>query len=102
MIVGHIGARKGSRGVPGKNMKQICGRPLIDWSLDCLFESEFIDHVVVSSDCEDIYAHGLARGNAADRTAARSACHRCRGEVGCLAALAGRGRRTSRSVFNSL
>ena len=62
MIVGHIGARKGSRGVPGKNMKHMCGRPLIDWSLDCLFESEFIEHVVVSTDCAEIYAHGLARG----------------------------------------
>ena len=62
MIIGHIGARKGSRGVLGKNMRPICGRPLIDWSLDCLFDSDRIDHVVVSTDCEDIYAHGLARG----------------------------------------
>ena len=30
--------------------------------LDCLFDSDRIDHVVVSTDCDDIYAHGLARG----------------------------------------
>ncbi len=30
MIIGHIGARKGSKGVPGKNFLPICGKPLID------------------------------------------------------------------------
>ena len=33
MILGHIGARKGSKGVPRKNFRMICGKPLIDWSL---------------------------------------------------------------------
>lgn len=31
MIIGHIGVRKGSKGVPGKNFRPLCGRPLIDW-----------------------------------------------------------------------
>ena len=62
MIIGHIGARKGSKGVPGKNFRPICGKPLIDWSLDQLFASPVIDAVVVSTDDEGIYAHALARG----------------------------------------
>jgi N-acylneuraminate cytidylyltransferase len=62
MIIGHIGAREGSRGVVGKNMRSICGRPLIDWSLDQLFQSELIDVVVVSTDSEEIYQHAVARG----------------------------------------
>lgn len=62
MILGHIGARKGSKGVPGKNFRPICGKPLIDWSLDQLLESPRIDAVVVSTDDPAIYAHGLARG----------------------------------------
>jgi CMP-N,N'-diacetyllegionaminic acid synthase len=33
MIVGHIGARKGSKGVPGKNFCNLSGKQLIDWSL---------------------------------------------------------------------
>ncbi|MGB3250009.1 MAG: acylneuraminate cytidylyltransferase family protein, partial [Tabrizicola sp.] len=33
MILGHIGARKGSKGVPRKNFRLIHGKPLIDWSL---------------------------------------------------------------------
>ena len=62
MIIGHIGARKGSKGVPGKNFRPICGKPLNDWSLDHLFASPTIDAVVVSTDDEAIYAHALARG----------------------------------------
>ncbi len=62
MILGHIGARAGSKGVPGKNFREICGKPLIDWSLDQLIESARIDAVVVSTDDPAIHAHGLARG----------------------------------------
>jgi CMP-N,N'-diacetyllegionaminic acid synthase len=62
MIIGHIGARGGSKGVPGKNFKNLHGKPLIDWSLDQLFACEKMDHVVVSSDDPAIYAHGLQRG----------------------------------------
>jgi len=62
MIIGHIGARGGSKGVPGKNFRDMHGKPLIDWSLDQLFEAPQIDHVVVSSDDPAIYEHGLKRG----------------------------------------
>jgi CMP-N,N'-diacetyllegionaminic acid synthase len=62
MILGHIGARKGSKGVPGKNFRPIAGKPLIDWSLDQLFAHPRVDAVVVSTDDEAIYAHALARG----------------------------------------
>jgi len=62
MIIGHIGARKGSKGVPGKNFRIICGKPLIDWSLDQLFAHPRVDVVVVSTDDEAIYDHAIARG----------------------------------------
>lgn len=62
MIIGHIGARKGSKGVPGKNTKQMCGKPLVDWSLDQLLNSPRIDAVVVSTDSPDLYAHAVAKG----------------------------------------
>ena len=61
MIIGHICARMGSKGVPGKNFRQICGKPLIDWSLDQLFAHPRVDAVIVSSDDPEIYAHGVAR-----------------------------------------
>lgn len=62
MIIGHIGARKGSKGVRGKNFRPICGKPLIDWSLDQLFASPSVDAVVVSTDDEAIYDHAIAKG----------------------------------------
>jgi len=62
MIIGHIGARKGSKGVPGKNFRAICGKPLIDWSLDQLFANPRIEAVVVSTDDEAIYDHAVAKG----------------------------------------
>ena len=62
MIIGHIGARAGSKGVPGKNFRDLHGKPLIDWSLDQLFANPRVDHVVVSTDSPEIHAHAVARG----------------------------------------
>ena len=62
MILGHIGARKGSKGVPGKNFRMLCGKPLIDWSLDQLFANPRVGAVVVSTDDEAIYDHAVKRG----------------------------------------
>jgi CMP-N,N'-diacetyllegionaminic acid synthase len=62
MILGHIGARKGSKGVPGKNFRPLCGKPLIDWSLDQLFANPRVGAVVVSTDDKAIYDHAVRRG----------------------------------------
>jgi N-acylneuraminate cytidylyltransferase len=62
MILGHIGVRAGSKGVPGKNFRPICGKPLIDWSLDQLLTHPDVDAVVVSTDSPEIYAHAVAKG----------------------------------------
>ncbi len=61
-ILGHIGARKGSKGVPGKNFRDLAGKPLIDWSLDQLLACPRIEAVVVSTDDERIHAHARAKG----------------------------------------
>lgn len=62
MILGHIGVRKGSKGVPNKNFRELCGKPLIDWSLTQLLKHARIDAVVVSTDHQDIYDHATAQG----------------------------------------
>lgn len=62
MIVGHIGARKGSKGLPGKNTRPICGKPLIDWSLDQLLGNPLVDAVVVSTDDHALLVHCVAKG----------------------------------------
>jgi len=65
LVLGHIGVRKGSKGVPGKNFRPICGKPLIDWSLDQLLAHPGVAQVVVSTDDPEIYAHALAKGTLA-------------------------------------
>lgn len=48
--------------MPGKNFRTLCGKPLIDWSLDQLFANPRVEAVVVSTDDPAIYAHAVARG----------------------------------------
>lgn len=62
MILGHIGVRKGSKGVPGKNFRTLHGKPLIDWSLDQLLSHPRVDAVVVSTDDQRMYEHAVAKG----------------------------------------
>lgn len=53
-IVGFIFARGGSKGVPGKNIRLLAGKPLIAYAIVTAFQSQFIDRVVVSTDDEKI------------------------------------------------
>jgi len=48
-VLSVIPARKGSEGLPGKNYKLFCGRPLFYWSLDASVNSSAVDETVVST-----------------------------------------------------
>jgi N-acylneuraminate cytidylyltransferase/CMP-N,N'-diacetyllegionaminic acid synthase len=49
-----IPARGGSKGLVGKNIKELCGRPLITWSIEAGLKSQYIDEVMVSTDYQTI------------------------------------------------
>ena len=49
-----IPARGGSKRLPRKNVEDLCGKPLIAWSIEAGLKSKYIDKVVVSSDDEEI------------------------------------------------
>lgn len=51
-----IPARGGSKGLPGKNIKELCGKPLIAWSIEAGLKSEYLDEVMVTTDSEEIAA----------------------------------------------
>jgi CMP-N,N'-diacetyllegionaminic acid synthase len=53
-VIAIIPARGGSKGLPGKNIRPLLGKPLIGWSIEQALASQFIDEVVVSSDCPEI------------------------------------------------
>lgn len=49
-----IPARGGSKGVPRKNIKEICGIPLIGYSIIAAINSKLFDKIIVSTDDEEI------------------------------------------------
>jgi CMP-N,N'-diacetyllegionaminic acid synthase len=56
-ILGIVPARGGSKGIPKKNIADVCGRPLIDYSIslgNLLVEQQLINRCIVSTDCEEI------------------------------------------------
>jgi len=53
-ILAIIPARGGSKGLPGKNIKEIAGLPLIVWTIKNALAADIIDNIVVSTDCEEI------------------------------------------------
>jgi len=53
-VLAIIPARGGSKGLPGKNIKELCGKPLIAWCLETAKACGSIDRVVVSTDDKNI------------------------------------------------
>ena len=53
-VLAIIPARGGSKGLPGKNTKELCGKPLVSWPIQAAKESLFIDKIIVSTDDQKI------------------------------------------------
>jgi CMP-N-acetylneuraminic acid synthetase len=59
-----IPARKGSKGVPNKNLRLVSGKPLVVHAIECGLECNLIDRLIVSTDCERIAS--VARDHGAE------------------------------------
>lgn len=57
-----IAARGGSKGIPHKNLLDLCGKPLIAWTVEQARAARGVDVVAVSSDSDDILAAAEAAG----------------------------------------
>ena len=55
-VIAIIPARGGSKGIPGKNLKLVCGKPLLAWSIIQARAAKSINSVWVSSDSNEILA----------------------------------------------
>lgn len=53
-IIAIIPARGGSKGIPRKNIINLCGKPLISYTIEAARKSKYIDYVMVSTDDEEI------------------------------------------------
>ena len=61
-VLGLVPARGGSKGVPGKNIRLLAGRPLLDYTAAAARDSAVLDRVVLSTDTDAIAAAGVAAG----------------------------------------
>lgn len=53
-ILALIPARGGSKGIKNKNIIDLCGKPLISYTIDSAKGSKYIDEIIVSTDSEEI------------------------------------------------
>jgi len=53
-ILAIIPARGGSKGIPRKNVRLLCGKPLIAYTIEAALSSKLIDRVVVSTEDKEI------------------------------------------------
>ncbi len=54
MNVAFIPVRGGSKSIPLKNIRPICGKPLVYWTVKAACQSEFIDAVFIATDNDKI------------------------------------------------
>ena len=53
-LTAFIFARGGSKGLPGKNIKMLAGKPLIAWAIEQALQVPQIKRVIVSTDSREI------------------------------------------------
>ncbi|NJK91162.1 MAG: acylneuraminate cytidylyltransferase family protein [Blastochloris sp.] len=53
-MIALITARGGSKGLPGKNIRPLAGKPLLAWSIETARQSPSVERVIVSTDDAEI------------------------------------------------
>jgi len=61
-VVALICAREGSKGLPGKNLRPLAGRPLVVRAIDQALSVSRVDRVIVSTDSDQIAAVSRSAG----------------------------------------
>ena len=49
-----IPARSGSKGIPSKNIQKVCGKPLIEYTINTAKKSRLITRIIVSTNSQKI------------------------------------------------
>ena len=60
-ILAIVPARGGSKGIPGKNMVDLNGKPLMQYTFDAAKESKYIDRILLSTDDEKFAEFGRSQ-----------------------------------------
>lgn len=53
-VLGLIPARGGSRGVPNKNIRSLCGRPLLQYTAEAALEADQLTRVILSTESDEV------------------------------------------------
>lgn len=53
-MIAIVPARGGSKGLPGKNIKNLLGKPMIAYTIEEALKSKYITEVIISTDCNEI------------------------------------------------
>lgn len=61
-VLGIIPARGGSKGIPGKNIKKLGGKPLLGYTIDSALASNLLSRCILSTDSEEIARTGKDLG----------------------------------------
>lgn len=61
-VVALVTARGGSKGIPGKNLVPVAGKPLLTWTIEAALASRAVRRIVVSTDDEAIRQTALEAG----------------------------------------
>ena len=61
-LLGVVTARGGSKGIPGKNLKPLAGKPLIAHTIEAALQSGVFDRLILSTDDAAIAACGRSLG----------------------------------------
>jgi N-acylneuraminate cytidylyltransferase len=72
-VIAFIPVRGGSKSIPLKNIKPLCGKPLVCWNIEALEACALVDEVIVATDSDDIWRTVESRNYSKTKLYRRSA-----------------------------
>ena len=76
-IIAFIPVRGGSKSIPLKNIKPLCGKPLVCWNIEALEACPQVDEVIVATDSDEIWKTVESRDYKKTKLYRRSAENAC-------------------------
>lgn len=76
-VIAFIPVRGGSKSIPLKNIKSLCGKPLVCWNIEALEACPQVDEVIVATDSDEIWKTVESRKYKKTKLYRRSAENAC-------------------------
>ncbi len=76
-VIAFIPVRGGSKSIPLKNIKPLCGKPLVCWNIEALETCPQVDEVIVATDSDEIWKTVESRDYKKTKLYRRSAENAC-------------------------